>query len=1527
MDYSNELSNSLMFVPELSSSPGLAVPLAGMTGDTIQQGQAIAHVNNVNVIGQAMDDHAAKVGGSSFLAKTLGWFGHEAGNVAKPVGEALNYLGAPLREVQHQYRYFHDVWQQHGALDAILEAAPVALAAVGGGFLGGTEGAALAAETAAGIEGRLVHPDSWKRVENGEKYLDSRGQQVSLGRDITSLLGLKGHFGGGITSGLIDGIADLTADPLALAGKARAGAMSAEGAGGALGRQWGGLSVNRVEQAYDQYGSFRRAAQDMADTSNPMDIVRKYGRNLSPIANDLAKASTPEAIVDVFRNTAKTSELLSSRLPTRSLTKVPFSALNEALRGGAAAAVEGGGITDTRNLYDRVAGKFVKLPEVWDSVNKEFSAKAFRLGDDNGAVGIYHALRQGQNEATALEVANRYLNSSDPAERIGIVRNAWNDMFDTLKIAPDEEVRQGLFHKIEDITGGEQAGKGSGPAWARDPSGRRIDGMPMLDEAGAKVDAETGKALGTKTVPILPSDTQMMPFPDVDAVKAAARANADGGPGGVFGTARRAYGGVDQFMLKYYTNSFFKKFVLMSGSFAAHVAVGELIPEGFRQGFGNLAEAKLASAAEKFGYDSLNDPEAVGAFKAALWKVMRPVTDKIAVTSPEFAERMEVALGSLAKWDGHLVPPVLDAGHHYSGMVKGGWVEAQRNAVGQMIREIPDGQHLGEAFGAVRGADANNTFAWQHQLGKLAEDPASNTAASAWVEALDTHADQTHDIATKAANDAAEAAVRRALKRTVAAEGEAVAPEEAAKLNPMEAAAQRAARRAAREAAEEDIPPGVRQAREPKAAKELEELTDEQQETVEKARQAAYDAAKAAAEKHAGPMGEAASAKAATGWLDAQPEGSLDHNPRHTESIHDGLTPHQSWGRSITDAVKGSTHGPNGTLTRELLEHVANGTTPTFEQLQEFADRQPAKLISEIKPAFERPTLGDMANNGIHRKLSSVINWMSREPIYQNTLYDEYKIGIEAGLYPQDAHDLAETRAANSMIKRVHNLDERTYLSEGLHNFSPFFFAQQQAWARYGRLFMSDPGAFRQAQLLSGWMQNIGSTKTGADGQQHLMYPGMGWMTGGTAAILKKLHIPLAGALPIAISGNLASMAPAATLTERELSISPLVAVAAGGLKSMFPEMSPALEKVFGAQALQSSAIETLIPNTTMRRTYEAINASDRDRGFMNTQLAVIQQLAYEQEQHPDRKIVPDQFASPLDQQQFLDRVRNQTRYMYLVKAAIGAVSPLTPTMSVGNMTLKDEVRNLIKTKGAAAGLKEFSQTHPDATAFTVFDTESTSRSPLAATSTAGQWIDHNLASIQKYSHGGAWLIPQDHGPMDGAVYNEQLALRLRQTKSPEQYLKDIYIASSNKAFYDSAKPTYDAALKQVKGDALATKTLKEKWSNYLADFGAQNPVWYDDYRSPTRMEERTRALADFQRMESDPDLPASPQWDGIKRLVDAHRQMTSMAMPGRRDQLAVQTRQRLDQAWDAYLTAQKQADPTLEAVINKVFLPLKAGG
>ncbi|MDE2472047.1 MAG: hypothetical protein KGL35_25785, partial [Bradyrhizobium sp.] len=156
----NGVTSALTSAPELLSTPGLALD-AGGSLDPTTFAPVVSHVATVQSSAQALAQEKVDTQGNT-QGNSGGGFFHELGHlvssipgaksVEHAVGGVIHYLGAPLREIQRDYRMVHLAWTKNGPVAGLLTTLGVVAGAAAGGFLGGSEGAILGGEGAAFLE-------------------------------------------------------------------------------------------------------------------------------------------------------------------------------------------------------------------------------------------------------------------------------------------------------------------------------------------------------------------------------------------------------------------------------------------------------------------------------------------------------------------------------------------------------------------------------------------------------------------------------------------------------------------------------------------------------------------------------------------------------------------------------------------------------------------------------------------------------------------------------------------------------------------------------------------------------------------------------------------------------------------------------------------------------------------------------------------------------------------------------------------------------------------------------------------------------------------------------------------------------------------------------------------------------------------------------------------------------------------------------------------------------------------------------
>ena len=98
-------------------------------------------------------------------------------------------MNVPLKTVQQEYRYLHDVEARHGRTAALMEGLGLLAGAAAGTAIDPGEGTVLGADAAGWVEGHVAYKDSWARAANPNYKDPHTGQLVSFGRDIANVLG------------------------------------------------------------------------------------------------------------------------------------------------------------------------------------------------------------------------------------------------------------------------------------------------------------------------------------------------------------------------------------------------------------------------------------------------------------------------------------------------------------------------------------------------------------------------------------------------------------------------------------------------------------------------------------------------------------------------------------------------------------------------------------------------------------------------------------------------------------------------------------------------------------------------------------------------------------------------------------------------------------------------------------------------------------------------------------------------------------------------------------------------------------------------------------------------------------------------------------------------------------------------------------------------------------------------------------------------------------------------------------------
>lgn len=1578
-DLSDSLTQSLRAAPELYASPSTAMAVSQYSNlglDTAQNAQAAAHAANLASLQQQHLAQQKKTphGFWSGALRAVYDVGHAvnkatAGVAGDIVGFGAHIANAGLQEVQHQYRYLHDVEARHGVLAALGAGLGDVVGGTIGGIIGtlgdvglGPEGTILGAEFGGGLVARNVYADSWNRTTKGATYRPNynraTGQYsgkpgtVSFGRDLSSSIGLGRS---GILSGIADATFDLELDPfksiggafhdvnvanytpkvgdaiprLGEEGDAGIQAFAAGPAEFSVGSEGAASTVPTsttiraaiVPPNVDDFltriapkAGFQSMAKDVAGMDAQQLLTYKGGA-FADIATELGEAKTPEDVTKVIANAVAENSLRSPHgmVPHNSIVRRGAEKLGDVVSATGVAQTPVGqavgkatyplrtytreAIDYTNPLRPKRAGQNI-LPVTADANIATYEDELRATVPAYQDIVVTHDLATGQPLASkdvytisgrelAHNAAKEILSiQGDSAARQYLIKNQLLSIVQDVKFSQqagdiakmsEAEIAQ-KYPSLKDLApqlGEATTAKDVTDVLAKAPAelGVGIDNVFSPAQAQKIVNEATKSTIDTlKEGSAYGFDYQAGPLSQISegdsSPYAAIWLNQQGHmimPDHI--ALRRAlveggkwvqsYRGVDDWMAAHITRPF-KQLALLSGATALRIALSEAIPEFMRSPVGYV-NSLITNSIAKDSLKGLTDEEATDAMHQFL-----------RVNGLYDAEKSG-NLGTLVQM--HAVGRPEDAyvaarlAQENSGRISNAVVNSRdiltedagaraEKSVNLIQQLLPTRELKYANWGGISNIDDNHVDAWFKQLLGLYNEHSAQVGAQSFLDSWNGAAIHDEAWMNKAMGDAT-LAMSDDLKNV-----------------------------------------------DPKVLSGMRRM------------------------------------------IGIKDNGQLGLDLNKTEDL----------AKVQAEALRGLTFAPAETGNNphlDLLDRIANKRPISRKALTDIDER----LRPSIVPGRELLNMGNggllerVANYGWKHVFDPIISVVSRDPQFTRRMAEEWSYlrpMVENGTLAEDsAWAIAQDRATNAMMPFIHNPTERSMFADMARNFMPFYYAQEQAYKRLIRLGIDDPGAFRGLQLAGTAITNAGQITTDANSQKHMVYPGLGFLAEGTDKMLGGLGIPMAGAVPMAIGGQLGSLEsviPGSNGVAPEFG--PLVSVPLHALENFMPESQPIIHGVLGDAQASGSIWNQLLPNSVLRNVVTAMG-QEHSRSFQSSMMQVIQVLKYNDDQNPKVAVwnakyqaflrgtgpdpgidkypgvVPPPNAGPVAQQQFIDRVKNQTRINFLFKAIMGSVLPAAPTLDMGNVGLKTEYQNLIAKEGISKASVDFIKSHPDATAYTVFQSKTTAGGYIPAVQEAQNWIDKNRSIIEKYPYSAAWLIPQPKAsdPFSAAAYNEQMAQRMRMQKTPDQFYQDLYTAAGNHQFYDVDKKEYDKQLAalQAAGDKTGIAALRSQFSDYLLNFGKQNPIWWNNFNSEDRKHNRALAIDGLNEMVKRGVMPKGQQTEDIRGLLGDYEEyqlqlVTANAQYGKGSQ------QKVKDDWDKYMDFLKTQKPNLAPAIDQIF-------
>ena len=624
----------------------------------------------------------------------------------------------------------------------------------------------------------------------------------------------------------------------------------------------------------------------------------------------------------------------------------------------------------------------------------------------------------------------------------------------------------------------------------------------------------------------------------------------------------------------------------------------------------------------------------------------------------------------------------------------------------------------------------------------------------------------------------------------------------------------------------------------------------------------------------------------------------------------------------------------------------------------------PLKVTSRLPQAIGGSQfVNQLSAYGHGKVLGPMVNYLSRQPTYIAEFMAERKLlesRVKEGILNADQADvIAETNATQNMVRYIHNPDDKTKFEEMMRIASPFYFAQNQAWRRMGRLFADNPGAFMQYAATMYGVQQVAQQYKDKTGMATVLIPGLslwGVPFMGSTSSLQTMD-PFAQQLDPTGALN-----PLQTIREMVgPHMGPVVSIPLEAFVALIPALKEnkvtgtAIDTTLGPIASQQTwgqnLYQALIPNSILRNLVVGIrgfassnNGSDFTLNSYNnakleafiytatemsrTEWNRLSKIKYSNDATDDKFLRSKAFAewnsktfgaaaNSWQQQQFLDAANKKAGLIWAAKLALGLISPIAISTGAAEQKLRDQFKNYIadkKYKGNyAAAISAYERDHPYATLETISKSKSVSGARIPINQEAGDFIRSNADTINRYPL-AAWAYGPDlsKDPTFSEPTNmAMMASGIRERLTPDDFYKSFLVATGNAYYYGHIKPYYE--LYKESSGAYAWK--QQKMDSYGGTF---NKVWRDNYKSQAAVSTKDQAYTQIKEMVQQPQYKNLPVTALYKELI---RQVEKDLKPAIIEAQNVSyTFQEVKDAWEQRMDDFRKKHPEAGPGIDAVF-------
>lgn len=622
------------------------------------------------------------------------------------------------------------------------------------------------------------------------------------------------------------------------------------------------------------------------------------------------------------------------------------------------------------------------------------------------------------------------------------------------------------------------------------------------------------------------------------------------------------------------------------------------------------------------------------------------------------------------------------------------------------------------------------------------------------------------------------------------------------------------------------------------------------------------------------------------------------------------------------DISRGGDKGSQRTVVAEL----ARGVVPSEEDLRTVDPiHWPAQMSlpeTVLKVDGPQDFVSKIMEKGMTNVVAKPINWMSRQPIYTYN----YALGLRdaralikgLGIEDKDgvlAHDIAMDRAANETLPFIHNPSMKSYMSIAMRNVAPFWFAQEQFYKRWGKLFGAYPEAFyKLSQTMTG-LKTVGFLYTDQYGQAAFSYPG-------SQAALNLLGSFFNVTPGVGFSTEVSSLNP--SLSAGSLlpipSAGPLIALPTTILGGLFPSLTGFGNAIRGGQTspISSSewpvqAIQEIAPSILNRLfTWGSSLENGRTDPGMQALLMSSSIMAIQQLEASGHGLTTAQQANSTAINQYLDRVINYSKTITLTRALFGFIAPGTPNFQIATTGPGMVYRALLNEMPYDQAMTELIKLYPNATPETVFASTTGGTIPyegsgtyVPATAGAAKYINDNKSFVESYPQLAPWSFPvsTQKGLFNGTAYNEEKSLALRNPRSLQDWYNEVKYAEGANTYYP-VHDTFLAAESSTAATSIAAQTtlgitqaqaqaqlgvtnqseqaIKSAWATWEAGFMKANPIFSLTHTETGDVATARRAniISQLNDAINSGHLPQGQWGEKVSQLMTAYNQVYDAYYP-----------------------------------------------